>query len=85
MTCAARTCLEIVTTKAAPGTLCVVSIDNSGLHYHHCLMNVELNILIEGKPHENFGLFVSVIAGLGALGSFTYAYALKDREKSKIS
>ena len=25
MTCAARTCLETVTTKAAPGTLCVVS------------------------------------------------------------
>lgn len=38
-----------------------------------------------GKPHKDFVLFAGVIAALGTLGSFTYAYAFKDREKRKIS
>ena len=42
---------------------------------------IGLQFCILGKPHSNFGLFVSLIGGLAALGSLTYSYAFKDRKK----
>ena len=78
MNYAQKTCLGIVIIKASIGIQFVVSFQKTSF--------VWINFyIILGKPHKDFSLFASVIAALGALGSFTYAYALKDREKRKIS
>ena len=50
-----------------------------------CLSLVILRLirLISGKPFTNYPLHVTVIGILAALGSFTYSYALRDREIKK--
>ena len=42
-----------------------------------------LTRVFTGKPFTNFPLYVTVIAALAATGSFTYSYALRDREVKK--
>ena len=83
-TCAVRTCSGTAATSPAPGTLSVV-----GTHYTLHIREMEEFIIstISGKPHANFELFASVLFGLGAIGSLTFSYALRDREsrpKEKI-
>ena len=78
MNYAQKTCLGIVIIKASIGIQFVVSFQKTSFVW------IDFYIIL-GKPHKDFSLFASVIAALGALGSFTYAYALKDREKRKIS
>ena len=70
--------MVIVTFRAALGILSVVSIQ----FLYLCHKNTK-NIFVLGKPHANSALFAVVIGGLGLLGSFTYAYAFKDRERKK--
>ena len=73
-TFAVRTCLGTAATSPALGTLCVVS--------HVRVMDIFISS-ISGKPHANFELFAALIFGLGAIGSLTYSYAFKDRERRK--
>ena len=64
--------------KQIIGTLFVVS-STTFYHEHYSIQEFYVDLL--GKPHENFGLFVSLIGGLAAIGSLTYSYAFKDRKK----
>ena len=57
-------------------TVCGQSAPGSQSH-HQALTR----LIISGKPFTNFPLHVAAILGLACLGSFTYAYALRDRER----
>ena len=67
--------------KQIIGTLFVVSSITFYHEHYSILQRKEFYVDILGKPHENFGLFVSLIGGLAAIGSLTYSYAFKDRKK----